>query len=336
MRYIPFPRPSLDNDSDLQTFLRSRAAEKDWAKLKPYFEKHLALSSLPENLQRFEATEVNSRCWYSEMLQIGGGELHIDHFRPKGNVESICGGTGTKIMEMKTRLQSSKGIDITQHEAAVASAIKYDWLINEHRNYRPATASTNDGSAKHDFFPVAIGTNRYSSPQLPWGLNGFSEYPLLLDPANPNDDGSNFFFVHPAGELRPIEPSRPPFCPTPADYANIASTWNNERFRYLRACISIEVYQLNRPDFIIFRNGHYKTVTSILEKLELTIQAANATIQESTFIELVKYLLPYSQYSLTAYWAIEEYTSIIIGEPAMQRLKRRIYAYATSLLTHYT
>lgn len=97
----------------------------------------------------------NGKCWYSEAKD-KSGHYHVDHFRPK------------------KRVKRSKQIILDEG---------YYWLAFDWMNYRLAGSVLN--IRKSDRFPLLDG----SPSAFDEGLNKDVEFPILLDPVNPEDVG---------------------------------------------------------------------------------------------------------------------------------------------------
>lgn len=90
----------------------------------------------------------NNKCWYSEAYETVS-PLHVDHFRPKGNIND---GSGNRLGE------------------------GYWWLAFEWENYRIAGHLVN--SKKGDIFPILHGSRANSVDEYSLCL----ECPTLIDP----------------------------------------------------------------------------------------------------------------------------------------------------------
>jgi hypothetical protein len=184
----------------------------------------------------------------------------------------------------------------------------YEWLEFDYRNYRLVTAKTNRGGGKHIYFPLAAHTTRLATNQLPWQT---AEYALLLDPTNQHD--AQQLKVLPNGFICPRTPKTKLNKQDCTDLSTNPTIWHKNGFNYLRASISIEIYNLNYYRFVSRREECYsKTLTNIKQ----LILAYNANIKE--FIDdyterIFDAILPSAEFSLAARCAIEDY--ILLQNP---------------------
>lgn len=101
-----------------------------------------------ERIRNWLLSHFNDKCWYSEAYETVS-PLHVDHFRPKGNIND---GHGNQLGE------------------------GYWWLTFEWENYRIAGHLIN--SKKGDIFPILHGHR--ANADDPFSLD--QECPTLIDP----------------------------------------------------------------------------------------------------------------------------------------------------------
>lgn len=281
MNYIPFPRLDLDNHPDLMKW-RAKNQKKagDWKILKPYLH---ACSQVGNGVQTLP------KCWFSELPQGDDYALDVEHFRPKNS------GNALSARQVK-QIEQYANITIRQSEISAP----YPWLTLDYRNYRLVTATTNRAGGKHIYFPIAPATSRLPSGSFPWITD---ELCYFLDPSNKQD--ASLLFVKPNGEIAPIVPRTQP---TQADYDSLPQSWRSDCFNYVRAVITIVMFNLNKPHFITGRKIVYEETRLLLLMLEkLLLENPNSELLKDFIKNLVSKILPASPFSLAAKSALIAY-----------------------------
>jgi hypothetical protein len=271
MNYIPFPRIDKDAHPDLVAW-RSKTpkADKDWTALRAF---------LHDCTKILQSNDALPKCWYSEMPQGDKYALDVEHFRPKGSGNPLA----------PKHLKDFEAINLQQSE----SMGNYNWLKFDYRNYRLATAQTNRAGAKHVYFPIAKGTNRLQLGENPWE---HPEFPYILDPTDKYD--ASLLFVKPNGEIAPITPKT---ILTKNDYDGLPATWRNAGFNYLRAVVTIKLYNLDDKVFVAGRKEVYEDTTTELRILEmLFIENPRSFVIKDIVEKIVKLILPSAPFSLAA------------------------------------
>jgi hypothetical protein len=256
--------------------------EKDWTALKEFLHECTKIGPAPESLPK---------CWFSELPQGDDFALDVEHFRPKNS------GNPLTIKHLK---QVEQYDQVNFQQSSVSGT--YPWLEFDYRNYRLVTAKTNRAGAKHIYFPIAPNTSRLQAIEFPWAT---IEFPFFLDPTDPLD--ANLLYVKPNGE---IAPNTPKTQLTKTDYDLLPTTWRSDGFNYLRAIITIVMYNLNYKHFKTGRYIVYSSTTEELTNLELLLIENN---KSKLLPKLIKNLaikvLPSASFSLAAKSAILAYQS---------------------------
>ena len=279
MNYIPFPRTDKDSHLELISWRnKQQKADGDWKALKSF------LSDCTKILQSNDALP---KCWYSEMPQGDNVALDVEHFRPKDS--------GNPLNEAKIKqFVNSRSLNFKQD----SSIGNYNWLKFDYRNYRLVTAMTNRAGAKHIYFPIAQGTTRLATSQLPWNT---VEFPYFLDPTNKHD--ASLLMVKPNGEITPRTPYT---LLSDADYNGLPNTWRNDGFNYLRSIVTIQMFRLDDTIFNQARKKVYDDTTMDLDMLEIAY-TENSSVIPILVKKLVNLILPSAPFSLAAKSALIAY-----------------------------
>lgn len=244
---IKFPREDLKDDPDLVDWLAKAESRRDWKDLRAFLVRQL----VPHGDE-----PSPYKCWYTEIQQTDKNAQDIEHFWPKGSGKPLS--TAKKQM-----IEDELSFQFFQE----AEAQPYPWLEKDHRNYRLATALANRFTGKRDYFPLALNSPRLATGELPWEKE---VYPLLLDPAEPQD--AALLTVVPNGQIEPITVTVDDL--PRAAYNDLAANWRQDGFNYLRAKISIHIYQLNDSGLVQLRKEKYEETITKLEELERQIDSA--------------------------------------------------------------
>jgi len=281
MNYIPYPRIDLDNHRNLVSWrAKEDKIEGDWTHLKEY---------LADSARIIDNKHAISKCWYSELPQGDDYARDVEHYRPKNQASPL---TTKQIKEIEILGE----INYEQDD----SVGNYNWLEFDYRNYRLVTAKPNRGGAKHIFFPIAKNTSRLTAGQLPWEK---LEYPYFLDPTSKHD--ASLLMVKPNGDIAPITPKTQL---TQTHFDNIAETWHQDGFNYLRATVTIKLYRLNDAVFVKGRKEVYDSVIKNINILNLCMHTnAAKEILENTIENIVGALIPSAPFSLAAKCALIAY-----------------------------
>ena len=288
MIYIPFPRIDLDDHDELIAWRNKSSYTKgDWKDLKSSF--------LPDQGRYVPAIHAIPKCWFSELPQGDNFVQDVEHFRPKANAKPLDNRGETL---WKTTLEKKIGFSIHQDNATGA----YPWLEFDYRNYRFVTGRTNRGGGKHDYFPIAMNSQRLTAGQLPWTT---TEYSFLLDPTNPHD--AKQLWVLPDGRIIPKAPK--PTTPVLAtDYNNLQATWQEDSFNYIRAWITIGLYRLEEGVLINARKEVYDNTLKNLRHLIISIEINNSLLLNDYIKDLYEATLPSAPFALAARCALSDYT----------------------------
>jgi hypothetical protein len=135
---------------------------------------------------------------------------------------------------------------------------------------------------------------------FPWITD---ELCFFLDPTNKQDTG--LLFVKPNGEIAPVVPRSQP---TQADYDALPHSWRNDCFHYIRAIITIVMFNLNKPHFVTGRKIVYEETQWLLSLLEkLLVENPNSSLMKDFIQNLATKILPASPFSLAAKSALIAY-----------------------------
>lgn len=284
MNYIPYPRLDLDSHPDLINWrVKNPKSAGDWTDLKQFLHSCTIVSPAPASLPK---------CWFSELPQGDDYALDVEHFRPKNS--------GNALTPNHIKLIRQYDAQVNFQQNTVNG--RYPWLEFDYRNYRLVTAKTNRAGAKHIFFPIAVNTSRLRINELPWLSH---EYSFILDPTDLLD--TKLLYVKPNGEIAPSTPKTPL---TQNDYNQLPATWRSDGFNYLRALVTIILYNLN---YVNFRTGRYQVFSEtsrdlgILERL--FIENPTSSIIPDLIKNLALKVLPSAPFSLAAKSAITTYQS---------------------------
>jgi len=283
MNYIPYPRLDKNTHLHLEAW-RAKAPKNDgdWTALKLFLNDCTKIGSTLHTLPK---------CWFSELPQGDDYALDVEHFRPKNS--------GNPLTSKQIKLIEKYGSVKYQQEITNGT---YPWLEFDYRNYRLVTAKTNRAGAKHIYFPIALGANRITNGTFPWDV---VELAYFLDPTNKQD--TKLLYVKPNGE---IAPSTPITELSQEDYDALPNSWRNNGFNYLRAIITIVMFNLNYRHFITGRYIVYSETTremGILEKL--LIENLTSEIIPNLVENISNKVLPSSPFSLAAKSALIAYQS---------------------------
>jgi hypothetical protein len=303
MVYIPYPRRDLDNHADLSTWRNNNnKREGDWTILKIF------LAAQPRLI---DGIHPLPKCWYSELPQGDNVAIDVEHFRPK-NQASPLNAKQKKIIEKET------GVQFRQLNTEGA----YSWLEFDHRNYRLVTATPNRGGAKGVYFPLVENTGRLNTGDFPWQT---TEFPYLLDPANPHD--ASLLLVLADGR---IVPRTPKTVLTDADFTNLDQAWHSDGFNYLRAFVTIKLYRLEEPLFQQGRKEVYEKVNEKMSDILLSFDPNHTALRNRFIEDLVKLTLPSAPFALSARCALEAYTP---PANAKTTVKRKLTEITQLILT---
>lgn len=283
MVYIPFPREAFDENEDLSTW-RAKTSKRDgdWRTLKDF---------LAGQSQLIPDQSATPKCWYSEMLQGDRYALDVEHFRPKQKASPLDS-ANLKKLKLKT------GFDLEQSTEEGA----YPWLKFDYRNYRLVTAMTNRAGAKHVYFPIAKNSNRIATNAFPWET---PEFPCFLDPTDPHD--ASLLLVKPNGEIIPRAPKTQL---TDADFENLPKTWHADGFNYMRAEVTILMYNLDHRIFQEGRKKVYDRIVDLMGRLQDCLpddQDRLVRLKDGFIADLVDAVSPSAPFSLAARCALEAY-----------------------------
>jgi len=308
MVYIPFPRTDLNAHPSLtKWFGKTSFAEGDWKDLRDYLAEHPRMAILPTHLHS------QPKCWYTELPQGDKNAQDVEHFRPKNAAKPLTPNQITKVHKLSKISIPFQQSTVTGH---------YDWLEFEHRNYRFATALPNRGGGKADYFPIAANTTRIKNPAIPWAGVSNQEYLLLLDPVDQQD--ARLLLVFPDGS---IGPSTHPTPITNADLNGLPGTWRNDGFNYLRALVSIVLYQLGDKNLIAGRHEVFETCKHKLTLLEMILSnniPVHSRLVEAFIAEIFHMILPSAPFALAARCALMEYMPLNSLQPPIQALMKQI------------
>lgn len=308
MVYITFPRVDLDKHVDLVLWRNKKTYNKnDWGALKSSF--------LPSQARHINHIHTVPKCWFSELPQGDNFVQDVEHFRPKANAKPLDN-VGKTLWE--STLTKKIGFPIFQDSSVGA----YTWLEFDYRNYRFVTGRTNRGGGKHDYFPIALNSNRLLSPQTPWTTK---EYNFLLDPTDPHD--AQQLWVLPSGQIRP-KASKPIHPVLAANYNNLNSTWQQDPFNYIRAWVTICLYRLEEKVLINARKEVYENTQKNLNRLIRfgIIKNDRSFIKEYTQ-DIYEAMLPSAPFALAARCALADYSA-----PAT--LQQELLPLLNKLITH--
>jgi hypothetical protein len=280
MVLINYPRVDLDTHTGLAAWrAKVRFEEGDWKALKPF---------LAEQPRFLAGKHRIPKCWYTELPQGDNYALDVEHFRPKASAAPL------NLNHVK-EIENLTGVKFYQN----TTNTPYPWLAFDYRNYRLTSALPNRAGAKHIYFPVALGSSRLVSPQVPWIT---TEYNLLLDPVDPHD--AEQLIVLPSGI---IEPKAPKIALTKQEFDNYAANWYGDGFNYLRASVSIILYRLNEKILIEGRKEKYEEMMEDIDVLLDIMSVASETWTNNYIGRIFKLLLPSAPFSLAARSALDAY-----------------------------
>jgi hypothetical protein len=284
MVYIPFPREDKNRHDDLVAWrLIANKRESDWKSLK------LFLAEQPRLVQGIHPVP---KCWYSELPQGDNYTLDVEHFRPKNQASPLTEDQ-LKVLE--------KEMGFKFRQAAIQG--RYPWLAFDYRNYRLVTATPNRSGAKYVYFPIAENSVRLNEGTFPWAS---AEYPYFLDPANPYD--ASLLLVLPNGKIIPRTDKTEL---TDADFDNLAQHWQSDKFNYIRAAVTIQLYRLNDRIFQEGRKEVYDYVNEIMSRLQDCFPVENdryKRLRDGFIRDLTVAALPSAPFALAARCALEAYT----------------------------
>ena len=250
MIYIRFPHPDLANHVDLARFLaKVQHSDGDWTSLFDWLEAHQYVGTNGLG---------GGKCWYSEQPIGGKGDREVEHFRPKMKLSSL---TTTHRNDLR-----KKGILAAIEPFLEESGEGYPWLRFKASNYRLSSASVNMQGSKGSIFPVLKGAQRIEDPSEDY----LAEFAILLDPSVIEDVES--LAINPIGEITPAFAERP----NPA--ADFVTQWNSNGMRWLRAEVSIVVFDLNNSSWIKSRKDIYDKVTRDTLDLRSAIASGNEAL----------------------------------------------------------
>lgn len=288
MVYITFPRVDLDSHADLVTWRNKNSYTKnDWGTLKIRF--------LPRQTRYVKGIHAVPKCWFSELPQGDNFVQDVEHFRPKANAKPLDNKGNT---QWKSTIDKKIGFPIFQDSSVGA----YPWLEFDYRNYRFVTGRTNRGGGKHDYFPIALNTNRLTSPQKPWTAK---EYNFLLDPTNLHD--AQQLWVLPSGQIRP-KASKPIHPVLASDYTNFSTVWEQDKFNYIRAWVTICLYRLEESVLINARKEVYNNTLKNLNRLiQFGIIKNDTSFIKEYVNDIYEAMLPSAPFALAARCALADY-----------------------------
>jgi hypothetical protein len=252
MIYIRFPHPDLDAHGDLVAFrAKTSYVDNDWLNLMPWLEEH-----------QYVGTDGlgGGKCWYSEQPIAGKGGREVEHFRPK---MSLAGLNDTQLKELRKKKILN---EILPYIEVAGSG--YPWLRFEPRNYRLASPAVNMQGSKGSIFPVLKGTARLAAPVV----NVASEHAILLDPCEKDD--VLCLTVNLVGEIVPAYEGKLDAT------TDLIAQWYTDAMRWLRATVSILVYDLNHPSWIKCRKRVYELTVKDIADLTNAISKGNADLLE--------------------------------------------------------
>lgn len=283
MNYIPYPRLDLNSHIDLMGWrAKNPKREKDWTSLREFLHDCTKFGPAPASLPK---------CWFSELPQGDDNALDVEHFRPKNSGNAL---NSKHIMKIEQ-------YDRVNFQQNIVNGT-YPWLEFDYRNYRLVTAKTNRSGAKHIYFPIAANTRRLLPNELPWLI---PEFPFFLDPTDPLD--TKLLYVKPNGDIAPTTQKTQP---TQNDYDQLPATWRSDGFNYLRALVTIVLYNLNHKHF---KTGRYIVYSGTIEEMTnielLMIENKDSLLLPKLIKNLVLKVLPSAPFSLAAKSAIIAYQS---------------------------
>jgi hypothetical protein len=247
MIYIRFPHPDLDANGDLVAFrAKTSYADKDWLNLMPWLEAHQYVATHRQG---------GGKCWYSEQPIAGKGDREVEHFRPKMTLSPLNAKQKAQLRKRKIHDEILPYLD----EAGSG----YPWLRFEPRNYRLSSASVNRQGSKGSVFPVLRGTARLADPTV----DDAAEYAILLDPCKKED--VLCLTVNLLGEIEPAYDARLDAT------TDLAAQWTTDAMRWLRARVSMLVYDLNHPSWIKCRKQVYELAIQDIAELTAAIASGN-------------------------------------------------------------
>ncbi len=313
MNFIPYPRADQDSHPDLAAWrLRSSKSGGDWTALKSFLNDCTLVSPVNQALPK---------CWYSELPQGDDYALDVEHFRPKGS------GNPLNAKQIK-QVEKSGGITFNQDLANGT----YHWLEFDYRNYRLVTAKTNRAGAKHIYFPIASGTSRLSKGAFAWVV---PEYSYFLDPTEKED--TRLLYVKPNGEIAPTTPKTQL---TPADFSSLPHSWRGNGFNYLRAIITIQLYNLNYKHFVTGRAIVYTETSNAIKLIEMAMtENPTSAVLRQLIDNLVTKIFPSAPFSLAAKSALIAYQSSHINpqiQASMQSILSSILAKVDAAVNSIT
>jgi hypothetical protein len=278
MNYIPYPRLDKDNHPSLNEW-RKNQNDSNWRRLKDYLIECPKISN---------ANDL-PKCWFSELPQGDHYALDIEHFRPKQS------GSPLSLRQIK-ELQKIWGIQIKQSDKSCA----YEWLENDYRNYRLATAMVNRAGGKHIYFPIVAGSQHLQKGTFPWNTQ---EFPYFLDPADKHD--AQLLFVKPDGQIAPIAPKT---VLQDKDFEDLPKSWKQDGFNFVRAAITILVFNLNDKIFVMGRKKVYSETTNLFRMVELILlENPHSDVLPELLKNLIARLWPSAPFSLAAKSALIAY-----------------------------
>lgn len=306
MVYITFPRVDLDGHPDLVIWRGKSIDKKKWKTLKASF--------LPSQARHVNNIHAVPKCWFSELPQGDNFVQDVEHFRPKANAKPL---DNKGKSQWKSTIDKKIGFPILQDNSTGA----YPWLKFDYRNYRFVTGRTNRGGAKHDYFPIALNSNRLVASQEPWATK---EYSFLLDPTNLHD--ANQLWVLPSGQIRP-KASKPMQPVLAADYTNLDVTWQEDKFNYIRAWVTICLYRLEEGVLINGRKEVYNNTLKNLNRLvRFGIMTNNIPLIKEYVQDIYQAMLPSAPFALAARCALADYSPDVNLQEGLLSLLNKLIA----------
>lgn len=177
------------------------------------------------------------KCWYSEMPIGGKGDREVEHFRPKRALSDFSKTQRDDFAKYGWWNDIKDFLDM--------DFPGYDWLAFKPSNYRLSSASVNMQGNKGSIFPILKGTQRLTQGSEAYG----SECAILLDPTASEDVSCIAITI--TGEVEPTHDSRPD------PNQDFLAQWEASGMKWLRAAVSIVVYNLNHSNWVQRRKKEY-------------------------------------------------------------------------------